>query len=204
MIRRLAGALALLLATAALSPAFAQSPGRAPNQPPSRYGPYDRQIESHETKVEADWYGSLGFAWSGELGFELELGGKVNINDVIELRFSPLNLALFDGDYVTEDHYFPDDDNDCDSDDFDDGYYFEAFCDSEIDTEWRSVAEAQLHLTTALSLGAGVSYLLQGDFNPEDGRVSTFLSLSTQIDEQSALELRAGSEYVALRIAGKW
>jgi hypothetical protein len=200
MIHRLAGAFALLLATTALAPAFAQSP----NQPPSRYGPSDRQMASHETRIEADWYGALGFAWSGELGFELELGGKVNINDMLEFRFSPLNLALFDGDYIRNDHYFPDDDNDCDSDDFDDGNYFAAFCDTEIDSEWRSVAEAQLHLYPALSIGAGVSYLLQGDFKPEDGRVSTFLSLSHQVDEQSAIELRAGNEYIALRISGKW
>jgi hypothetical protein len=200
MIRRLAGAFALLLATNVVAPAFAQSP----NQPPSRYGPYDRSIEAHETTITSDWYGSLGFAWSGELGFELELGGKVDINDVLEFRFAPINLALFDGDYVEDDHYFPDDDNDCDSNDFEDGYYLSAFCDTEIDTEWRSVAEAQLHLSPALSLGAGVSYLLQGDFKPEDGRVSTFLSLSHQLDEQSALELRAGSEYIALRLAGKW
>jgi len=200
MIRRLAGALALLLATAAFTPAFAQSP----NQPPTRYGPYDRQNESHQSTVTADWYGSLGFAWSGELGFELEFGGKVNLNDMLEFRFAPLNLSVFDGDYISNDHYFPDNDNDCDPDDFDDGYYFSAFCDTEIDTEWRSVAEAQLHLSPALSLGAGMSYLLQGDFKPEDGRVSTFLSLSHQVDEQSAIELRAGSEYIALRIAGKW
>src|SRR5689334_1863046 len=120
MIRRLAGALALLLATA--MPAFAQSP----NQPRTGNGPYDRAMErDHETSVTADWYAALGFAWSGEIGFELELGGKVNINDVLELRFSPLNLSLFDGDLVTEEHYFPDDDNDCDRDDFEDGYYFE-------------------------------------------------------------------------------
>jgi hypothetical protein len=202
MIRRLAGAAALLLATIAFSPAFAQSP----NQPPaSRYGPYDRaSAGDRETTVDADWYGSLGFAWSGELGFELELGGKVNVGDMLEFRLAPVNLSLFDGDYITEDRYFPDDDNDCDEDDFEDGYYFEAFCDTEIDTEWRSVAEARLHLTPRISLGAGVSYLLQGDFKPEDGRVSTFLSLSTQVDETSALELRAGSEYIALRIAGKW
>src|SRR5689334_15737390 len=111
MIRRLAGALALLLATAA--PAFAQSP----NQPRTGYEPYDRQ-GSHETTINADWYGALGFAWSGELGFEVELGARVNIDDMLELRFAPLNLSLFDGDLVSQEHYFPDDDNDCDTDDF--------------------------------------------------------------------------------------
>lgn len=198
MIRRLAGAATLLLATIASLPAFAQSTSRSP----TGYEPYDR---SHrEATINAGWYGSLGFAWSGELGVELELGGKVSVDDVLELRFAPLNLSLFDGDYIDEAHYFPDSDNDCDRDDFEDGYYFNAFCDNEVDSEWRSVAEAQLHLSPALSIGAGISYLLQGDFKPEDGRVSTFLSLSRQLDEETALELRAGSEYIALRLAGKW
>ena len=123
---------------------------------------------------------------------------------MLEFRLSPLNVSLFDGDYISADHYFPDEDSDCDPDDFDDGYYFEAFCDTEVDSEWRSVAEARLRLSPTFSLGAGASYLLQGDFQPEDGRVSTFLSLSQQIDRETALELRAGSEYIALRVAGKW
>jgi hypothetical protein len=148
-------------------------------------------------------YFSLGFAWSGELGLELEAGFQANVGD-LRLSLAPLNLSLFDGDlpagFFWDDSILGRDCREVGSNDL----AFDDECQPETDSELRSVAEAQMKVGEGFRLGAGVAYLLQGDFKPEDGRVAAFASFAWEDQSGSALELRAGSEYVALRLRGLW
>jgi hypothetical protein len=151
----------------------------------------------------AFFYGSGGFAWSGEFGLELEAGVQADVGPV-RFRFSPLNLSLFDGD-TPRDFYW---DNgligrDC-REVGSNRLAIDDECSPETDSEWRSVVEAQIRVNPRLSFGAGATYLLQGDFKPEDGRVSPFLSFSYAVDPKTALELRAGGEYLSLQLRGRW
>ncbi len=190
MFRRFLAAAALLL----LAPiAHAQVDPTAPHY-------------AEKEEVTASLYGSGGLAWSGELGLEFELGGRVDIGKVLQLRFSPLNVSLFDGD-LPPGYFWGEDDSLFDDDCYDASTGYEtidAYCDLETDSEWRSVVEAQLNLGGGFYLGAGAAYLLQGDFKPQDGRVASFLSLSAQVDRELAVEFRAGTEYVSLRLASAW
>jgi hypothetical protein len=77
-------------------------------------------------------------------------------------------------------------------------------CTPEPDAEWRSVAEAQLRLSRGFHLGAGVAYVLQGDFAADKGRVAPFASLAWDLDDGMGLELRAGAEYMAVQLRGLW
>jgi hypothetical protein len=183
MIRALAAAALLLLAHTSLSPAFAQQHARP---------------DEDELPL---LYGSGGLAWSGELGLELEFGVQTEIAPWLQFRFSPLNLSLFDGDTRSEYGYDDPAYDDFCEDDYDEGW--PNFCFTEPDSEWRSVAEFQLKLGD-MRLGAGAAYILQGDFTPADGRVATFLTFGAKVDEESAIELRAGNEYISLRVAGLW
>ena len=81
---------------------------------------------------------------------------------------------------------------------------FEEDCVAEIDTEWRSVVEAQLRLAPGFHMGGGVAYILQGDFTAENGRVAPFASFSWDMGEGAGFELRAGGEYLAVQLRGLW
>ncbi len=150
------------------------------------------------------FYVSGGLAWSGEAGLELEAGLQADIGDFLRLRFSPANLALIDGDlpegFYLDGFGFSEVCRDQETDDI----TFDEYCVAEPDTEWRSVVEAQFGLAPGFHFGAGVSYLLQGDFTPEDGRVAPFASFAWDMDDDMGIELRAGSEYLAFQIRGLW
>jgi hypothetical protein len=151
-------------------------------------------------------YGSTGVAWSGEWGFEIEFGIQAQVG-ALQLRFSPFNISVFDGDdrydhgrHLDDDDYYYYDD-DC-YDDYDDTYSYAFFCYYEPDSELRSVAEAQIELAPGFSIGGGVAYQMQGEFDPDRGRASGFVTLSSRLDEESAMELRIGHDYSALRVVG--
>lgn len=168
--------------------AFAQSAANSPPQPLPLF------------------YVSGGLAWSGEAGLELEAGLQVDLSDTLRLRFSPANVSFIDGD-IPEGFYQDDAGfgfgNVCREEGTDD-ITFDEYCVAEVDTEWRSVAEAQLRLAPGFHIGAGVSYLLQGDFRQDEGRVAPFASFSWDMDQDMGLELRAGGEYLAFQIRGLW
>lgn len=150
------------------------------------------------------FYSSLGVAWSGELGLEVEAGLQWEVGDNLRLSLSPANISLFDGDLPAEFYW--------DSEDFgrncrevDTGNLaFDDDCTAEPDAEWRSVAQAQLKLSPGFHIGAGVSYVLQGDFSQENGRVAPFASFTWEAQDGMGLQLRAGTEYVALQLRGVW
>jgi hypothetical protein len=149
-------------------------------------------------------YSSAGLAWSRETGLELEAGFQWEVSKDVLLRFSPANIALFDGDvpagFIRDNEGLQRDCRVAATGEV----AFEEDCTPELDTEWRSVVEAQFRVAKGFRLGAGVSYLLQGDFRPEDGRVAPFASLAWDIGEGMGFEVRAGSEYVALQLRGLW
>lgn len=150
------------------------------------------------------FYSSLGLAWSGEAGLEVEAGLQWELGDALRLRLSPANISLFDGDIP--DGFFLDGDGfGADCREVDTGSItFDDECSPEPDAEWRSVAEAQLRLGPNFHIGAGVSYILQGDFSEQDGRLASFASFAWDMDEGVGLELRAGAEYMAFQIHGVW
>ena len=185
MFTRIAIAAALL---AAGSPAFAQE-------------------ATTDTLSEAPlplFYSSLGLAWSGEAGLEVEAGLQWEFGDALRLRLSPANISFFDGDFPAG--LFLDDDGfDSTCREIDTGNItYDDECSPELDTEWRSVAEAQLRLGSNFHVGAGVSYILQGDFTQEGGRVAPFASFAWDMDEGMGFEVRAGAEYMALQLRGVW
>jgi hypothetical protein len=150
------------------------------------------------------FYGAGGFAWSGELGFEIEAGVQADLGDAIRFRFSPINISLFDGDvpsgFYWENGGFGYDCRETGSN----ALAIDDECRPETDAEWRSVAEIQFKLSDAFSIGGGATYLLQGDFLPEDGRVSPFASFSWAMEDDTSLELRAGGEYFSLQLRSRW
>jgi len=150
------------------------------------------------------FYLSGGLAWSGEFGIELEAGLQFDLGEALRLRFSPANVSLFDGDLP--DGFFWDGTGfgrDCRYADTG-ALAIDDECQPETDSEWRSVIEAQLKLAPDFYVGAGATYLLQGDFKPEDGRVAEFLSFAWEDDSGTSLELRGGREYVALQVRSIW
>lgn len=152
------------------------------------------------------FYVSGGLAWSGEAGLEVEAGLQFEISDTLRLRFSPANVSFIDGD-IPEGFYLDDGFlgfGDVCRERGTDDVTFDEYCVAEVDTEWRSVLEAQLRLAPGFHVGAGVSYLLQGDFRQEDGRVAPFASFSWDLDEEMGFELRAGAEYMAVQLRGLW
>lgn len=152
------------------------------------------------------FYVSGGLAWSGEPGLEVEAGLQVEVSDALRLRFSPANISFIDGD-IPEGFYLDDGFlgfGDVCRDRSTDDVTFDEYCVAEVDTEWRSVLEAQLRLAPGFHVGAGVSYLLQGDFRQEDGRVAPFASFSWDLDDDMGFEVRAGAEYMALQLRGLW
>jgi hypothetical protein len=150
------------------------------------------------------FYSSLGLAWSGEAGLELEAGLQWDLGDVLRLSLSPVNISLFDGDIPTG-FFWDDGDFGGDCLEADTGAItFDDACTPEPDAEWRSVAEAQLRLGSNFHVGAGIAYVLQGDFTREGSRVAPFASLAWGMDEGMGLELRAGAEYMAIQLRGVW
>lgn len=182
--------------------ASAQTPG--PQDQPA-YQRLQLDFQGEPEKEPSSFYGSLGLAWSGELGIELEIGAQAQIGDFLQLRFSPLNFSLFDGDVRYEDSssydYYADD---CADQFEDDEFGFDYFCYREPDSEWRSVAEATLKLGPGFYIGGGAAYLMQGDFDPDRGRVESFMTFGARVDAESLLELRIGEDYSALRVVGVW
>jgi hypothetical protein len=180
-------ATALAAATLPLSPsAFAQETGAAEPPPPPLF------------------YSSAGLAWSGEGGLELEAGLQWQVGDALRLRLSPANVSLFDGD-MPGDFYWDDDGFDTACREVATGAVtFDDECSPEPDTEWRSVAEAQFRIARGFHVGAGVSYILQGDFTQEDGRVAPFASFAWDLEDGMGFEVRAGAEYMALQLRGLW
>lgn len=150
------------------------------------------------------FYSSIGLAWSGEVGLELEAGLQWQLGDALRLRLSPANIALIDGD-LPGGFYWDGDGFGSSCREIGSGNLaFDDECQPEPDTEWRSVAEAQIRLAPGFHLGAGVSYILQGEFRAEDGRIAPFASFSWDMDEGMGLEFRAGGEYLALQLRGVW
>lgn len=170
------------------------------------------QTQTPTTRSEAPpaplplFYVSGGLAWSGEAGLEVEAGLQLEINDALRLRFSPANVSFIDGDIP--DGFYLDEGllgfGDVCREEITDDVTFDDYCVAEVDTEWRSVLEAQLRLAPGFHVGAGVSYLLQGDFRQEDGRVAPFASFSWDLDDEMGFELRAGAEYMAVQLRGLW
>jgi hypothetical protein len=150
------------------------------------------------------FYSSLGLAWSGELGLELEAGLQWELEPALRFRLSPINLSLFDGD-IPDGFFWDDDGFDRECRDVDTGNItFDDECSPEPDAEWRSVAEAQLRVAPGIHFGGGVTYMLQGDFSPEGARLAPFASLAWDMGEGMGIELRGGEEYMALQLRGVW
>ncbi len=150
------------------------------------------------------FYSSVGLAWSGELGLEVEAGLQWKLGDALRLSLSPANISLFDGE-IPAGFYWDGAGFGRDCREFGSGNLAcDEECEPEPDAEWRSVAEAQLRVTPGFHIGAGVSYILQGDFTQEDGRVAPFASFAWDLDDGLGLELRASDEYVALQLRGVW
>lgn len=149
-------------------------------------------------------YSSLGLAWSGEAGLEVEAGLQWEFGDALRFRLSPANISFFDGDFPAG--FILDEDGfDTECREIETGNIaYDDECSPELDTEWRSVAEAQLRLAPNFHVGAGVSYILQGDFTQEQGRVAPFASFAWDMDEGMGFEVRAGAEYMALQLRGVW
>jgi hypothetical protein len=147
------------------------------------------------------FYVSGGLVWSDELGLEVEAGVQWQLSDMVRLRLSPLNVSLIDGDIP--DGFYLDNSNTCRVA----GSNQQAIqdeCSPEADTEWRALAEAQVRIAPGVYLGGGAAYLLQGDFDADDGRTTSFASLSFDVGENLGAELRAGQDYFALRLRGLW
>jgi hypothetical protein len=150
------------------------------------------------------FYSSLGLAWSGEIGMELEAGLQWQLGDALRFRLSPVNLSLYDGD-IPEGFFWDGDGFGRECRDVDTGNItFDDECSPEPDAEWRSVAEAQLRVVPGFHIGGGVTYMLQGDFSPEGGRLAPFASLAWDMGEGMGIELRGGEEYMALQLRGVW
>lgn len=181
--------LVIVAAALAASPAYAQetsSPDTLQNEPLPLF------------------YSSLGLAWSGELGLEVEAGLQWQLGDALRFRLSPVNISFFDGD-IPESFFWDDDGFDRECRDVDTGNItFDDECSPEPDAEWRSVAEAQLRIVPGFHVGGGVTYMLQGDFSPEGARLAPFASLAWDMGEGMGLELRGGEEYMALQLRGVW
>ena len=187
--------LRFLLAAAALMSAPAAFAQQANLQTPAT------SVEQPDPPL---FYLSGGFAWSGEFGIELEAGVQLDLGEALRLRFSPANVSLFDGD-IPDGFYWDGTGIGRDCRDADTGALaIEDECQLETDSEWRSVVEAQFRLAPEFYIGAGAAYLLQGDFKPEDGRVSEFLSFAWEDESGTSLELRGGREYVALQVRSLW
>ena len=104
-----------MIRVSARQPACWRSAFFHPQLPPSLARRRNRNVpldlndrRQDEPSVETSWYGSLGFAWSGEVGVEFELGGTHEIGDASSSgsrrSTSPCSTAITS----TEDHYFPD------------------------------------------------------------------------------------------------
>lgn len=188
------GRLVIIAATLAAAPcAFAQQSQQIPET-----------IHQSQEDPLPPFYISGGLAWSGEAGLELEAGLQTEIGDALVLRFSPANIAFIDGDipagFFWDGEGFGRNCREIDSG----SIAFEEDCVAEIDTEWRSVVEAQLRLAPGFHMGGGVAYILQGDFTAENGRVAPFASFSWDMGEGAGFELRAGGEYLAVQLRGLW
>lgn len=150
------------------------------------------------------FYSSAGLAWSGEGGLEVEAGLQWQLGDALRLSFSPANISLFDGD-IPGGFYWDGEGFGRECREVDTGAVtFDDDCLPEPDAEWRSVVEAQLRLGRGFHMGAGVSYILQGDFTQEDGRVAPFASFAWDLEDGMGFEVRAGTEYMALQLRGVW
>jgi len=170
---------------------------------PSAFAQDSQTVETQEASLPL-FYSSVGLAWSGELGLEVEAGLQWKLGDALRLSLSPANISLFDGD-IPDGFYWDGEEFGRSCREFGSGNLaFDDECEPEPDAEWRSVAEAQLRVTRGFHIGAGVSYILQGDFTREDGRVAPFASFAWDMDDGLGLELRASDEYVALQLRGVW
>ena len=66
------------------------------------------------------------------------------------------------------------------------------------------MAEAQWRVAPGVYVGGGASYILQGDFDADNGRTTPFASVGWDLQDALAVELRAGDDYFALRLRGLW
>ena len=134
---------------------------------PSAFAQQSSATDTIQNEPLPLFYSSLGLAWSGEIGLEIEAGLQWELGDVLRFRLSPVNLSLFDGD-IPDGFFWDDDGFDRECRDVDTGNItFDDECSPEPDAEWRSVAEAQLRVAPGIHFGGGVTYMLQGDFSPE-------------------------------------
>lgn len=171
---------------------------------PSAFAQETSSTDSAYTEPLPLFYSSLGLAWSGELGLEVEAGLQWELGDALRFRLSPVNLSLFDGD-IPDGFFWDGDGFGRECRDADTGNItFDDECSPEPDAEWRSVAEAQLRVIPGFHIGGGVTYMLQGDFSPEGARLAPFASLAWDMGEGMGIELRGGEEYMALQLRGVW
>ena len=146
------------------------------------------------------WYLSGGYAFNGTEGWELELGGRVDWNDFIYFSASPANVVIFEGDAPEGFHNetFSNGNTIC-RDESNGQFADDELCNSEIDTEWRAAAEFQLRVADNVLIGAGGIYVIQGDIDPDEERLSAYGSMTLELTPRFAINFKGGSDYASVQ-----
>mgnify|MGYP003409418649 CR=1 FL=1 len=72
-------------------------------------------------------------------------------------------------------------------------------CNSEIDTEWRATAELQLRVADNVLIGAGGIYVIQGDLDSDEERLSAYGSMTLELTPRFAINFKGGSDYASVQ-----
>lgn len=136
-----------------------------------------------------DIYGSLGGAFEGRTGFELEVGVKFRPAPWIEFGASPANLVFYNNeDSQYQRQTFSNGQSRCR--DLSNGQFArDELCGPDV--AWRGTATAELNLGERFSVGGGYLFTDEG---------SAFGSLRYNLNTNFALQGRAGTDYGAIAV----
>lgn len=167
---------AVAAATALTAPAFAQA-----GQPQS---------------TPRNFYGSLGYSFSGAEGFELALGVQASWNDFIYVRASPLNFVLTDVDGFYRDS-FSNGQSRC-RDESNGQFATDESCSG---LDYRVDADLYVRLAPQVLIGGGAMYTVSSEYTPDrEGVTDTFVAVMFEFNPGVGVELRGGSDNAAIRL----